>query len=164
MSSMESTSGEAREVVRSGFSQVVGLRAWDASIGVGSFLTIEFGKPRVTSVGVTQGSFHLWVYGSPWIIRERGTTIATSGQDRAAMMVGARAIEDAILEGFVFDPILMTLTLQFDRDVELALTPLDDPEMEEWILYLDDDNVIAAGPGATIIRERADVSRPLEDI
>ncbi|MEJ7772944.1 MAG: hypothetical protein WKF51_13655 [Geodermatophilaceae bacterium] len=127
-------------------------------MGVGSFLTVEFGSPRTTSVGVTQGAFHLWIYGSSWDIRKGRDSIATSEQDRVAMIAGARALDDAIVRGFKFDPNLMTLTLRLDSDLELVTSPLGDADMEEWLLYLDDGTVITAGPGRSIIRESAAAS------
>lgn len=149
---------KAREVVDFGFSQIIGLRAWEPSVGVGSFLTVEFGSPRVTSAGVTQGAFHLWIYGSLWSIRERDDNIATSEQERPAMMAGAHALDDAVVQGFEFDPDLMTLTLRFDSDLELVIRPSGDSDMEEWFLYLDDGTVITAGPGKGVVRESAAAS------
>lgn len=143
------------EVVALGFSQVVGLRAWSPAVGVGSFLTLEFGSPRVTSAGVTQGSFHLWIYGASWLIRQRGDLLTTSEDNHAVMLAGAQAMKDAVMRGFEFDPDVMTLTLRFDPDLDLVITPLGDAEMEEWFLYLDDGTVITAGPGRSILRESA---------
>jgi hypothetical protein len=144
-----------REVVDLGFTHVVGLRAWGPSVGVGSFLTVEFGSPRITSAGITQGAFHLWVYGSSWEIRERRKSIATSEHDRSAMIAGARALDDALVRSFEFDQDLMTLTIRFDPDFELVMRPLGDLEMEEWFLYLDDGTVITAGPGKSVTLESA---------
>jgi len=148
----------ALELVDLGFGQVIGLRAWDPSIGVGSFLTIEFGSPRVTSAGVTQGAFHLWIYGSSWSIRKRGNNIATSEQDHATMATGAHVLDDALVQGFEFDPDQMTLTLRLDSDLELIVRPSEDPDMEEWLLYLNDGTVITAGPGMGVVRESAAAS------
>lgn len=90
----------AQAVVDHGFTQVVGLRAWAPTVGVGSFLTIEFGNPRITSAGTSQGEFHLWVYGASWEIRERTKTIARSSDDCVAMMAGAQVLDGALLRSF----------------------------------------------------------------
>lgn len=141
--------------------RVIGLRAWEPSVGVGSFLTIEFGNPRVTSVGIRQGEFHLWVFGASWEIRERARIIASSSDDHDAMVDGARALDGALLRSFRFDREQMTLDLRFDSNVELAVTPLRDPEMEEWLLYLDDGMVITAGPGEIVTHKSASDLRRL---
>lgn len=146
------------ELVDLGFARVVGLRAWAPSVGVGSFLTIEFGTPRTTSAGVAQGSFHLWVYGSTWDIRRRGDSLATSEQDRTVMIAGARILGDQRVTGYDFDPDLMRLILRFEADLELIIRALGDAEMEEWFLYLDDGTVITAGPGQNVIQESAAAS------
>lgn len=124
-------------------------------MGVGSFLTIEFGNLRITSVGITQGAFHLWVVGACWEIRERARIIASSGDDHDAMVDGARVLDGALMRSFRFDREQMTLELRFDSGVELAVTPLRDPDMEEWLLYLDDGTVITAGPGGIVSHESA---------
>jgi hypothetical protein len=148
-------SNSARAVVDHGFTQVVGLRAWAPSVGVGSFLTIEFGNPRISSTGTSQGEFHLWVYGASWEIRERTRTIASSSDDHAAMVAGAQVLDGAPVRSFEFNRERMTLSLRFDPSVELAVTPLGDLEMEEWFLYLDDGTVITVGPGETVTHESA---------
>lgn len=144
-----------QEVVDLGFSHVAGLRAWSPAVGVGSFLTIEFGAPRVTSAGVTQGAFHLWIYGSSWVIRKSAEEMAASDDEREAMIAGARALDGALVRGAEFDPVSMTMILRFDPDLELSVSPLGDPDMEEWLLYLDDGNVITAGPGKLVTLESA---------
>lgn len=151
----------AQVVVDHGLTQVMGLRAWAPSVGVGSFLTIEFGNPRITSTGTSQGEFHLWVYGASWEIRERTRTIASSSDDHAAMVAGARVLDGAPMRSFEFNSEHMTLNLRFDPYVELAVTPLGDREMEEWFLYLDDGTVITAGPGETVTHESASDSQRL---
>ena len=157
-----SQSTSAQGMVDGAFTQVLGLPVWAPAVGVGSFLTIEFGDARINSVGVPQGEFHLWVFGAGWEILEGMRTLASSSDDHAAMVAGARVLDGSSMQGFVFDRERMTLNLQFDP-YELAITPLGDPEMEEWSLYLDDGTVITAGPGEIVTRDSASFSQLLPD-
>jgi hypothetical protein len=153
----------AQALVDHWLTQIVGLRAWEPSVGVGSFLTIEFGDTRITSTGLTVGAFHIWIYGALWEIRDRKRIIATSSDARVEMVAGAQALDGLLVQGFEFDRERMTLNLRFGPEVELAVTPFGDLDMEEWLLYLNDGNVITAGPGDTVTHESASYSQPLTD-
>ncbi len=133
---------------------MLGLPVWEPSIGHGSFLTIQFGAPRMASGGYTEGEFHLWVFDALWQIREGTKIIAHSEEDRITMEAGARLLEGASLQSFLFDRERMTLSLRFDRH-ELEIPPSGEPEMEEWFLFLEDGSVITAGPGNALIHELA---------
>jgi hypothetical protein len=128
---------------------------------VGSFLTIEFGNPRLNSVGISQGEFHLWVYGASWELRERTRVITSSTDDLAGMLDGVRILEDAFVWGAEFDRNRMALGFRFAGDVDLSITPLGDPDMEEWLLFLGDGSVITAGPGKAVAHESASDFRQL---
>jgi hypothetical protein len=149
-----------RTIVDEAFGRILHLPAWGPTVGVGSFLTIEFGKKRTNSTGTVVGEFHLWVYGALWQIRDGARTIARSSDDRATMAVGALALDGATVRSFEFDPDSMFLAVEFDQ-CELLIQPLADPGMDEWMLYLNDGTVVTAGPERTVTRESASASIPL---
>jgi hypothetical protein len=141
---------------------MVGLPVWEPKIGHGSFFTIEFGSPRVNSLGTSRGEFSRWVYGALWQIREGRRVVAHSEDDRSTMIAGARLLDGASMRSFDFDRKLMTLSLNFDQ-YQLAIPPLSDPDMEEWILYLDDGNVVVGGPKNAVTFESASSSLQLSE-
>lgn len=136
--------------VREAAAELVSLPVWGAAIGVGSFLTVEFGGARTSSVGQIRGALSLWVYGAQWAIREGGAVIADSQQDRAPMAEAANRLNDRRVQELVIDPVALTLHLRLTEEIELIVTPLDDPEMEEWLLFLSDGDVLTAGPAGIL--------------
>lgn len=144
----------AQALVDSVLTQMLGLPIWEPSVGNGSFLTIEFGGPRITSEGVTHGQFHLWVYGASWRIRDQTRTIASSEDNRARMLAGAQVLDGVSMHHFQFDRRALSLELLLGQ-FHLSISALGDPDMEEWMLFLDDGNVITAGPGNSVVREPA---------
>lgn len=133
---------------------MTGAPVWAPSVGVGSFLTIEMGRARTNSLGGSQGECHLWVYGASWEILDGTTIVTSSADDRETMIDGARVLEGESVQGFSFDREDLTLNLRLSAYV-LAVSPLGDPKMEEWMLYLDDGTVVTAGPGKSLVHESA---------
>ena len=62
------------------------LKAWNVSLGIGSYVTMDFGEPvevRISSrLTITRGQWHLWVQYSPWRIEARNKVIAGSDDPR----------------------------------------------------------------------------------
>jgi hypothetical protein len=124
-------------------------------------LTLEFGGERTNSTGQRVGEFHLWVLGATWAISEDNRQSACSEQRREAMELGAQLLNGAVVKAADLRSDL-SLELLFEHELRLDVTPLRDPDMEEWLLYLGDGTVLTAGPGCTLLRESASVSTPLE--
>lgn len=139
--------------------RLVGLPTWGGSVGHGSLLIIEFGEVRTSSTGGRRGEFYLWIYGAPWTIREHGVPIANSEQTHRAMAAGAARLDGRSVRQLVVDPETLALRLRLSGDVELAVPALVEPDMDEWLLYLDDGDVVTAGPNGSLIRESS--SRPV---
>ncbi len=63
-----------------------GNTPWGVRLGVGSFLTMEFGRPEANLVGRTaHGEFHLWLYMCSWRIEMGEKIIAGSEDERPAI-------------------------------------------------------------------------------
>jgi hypothetical protein len=142
-------------------SKLVGLPIWDPAVGVGSFLTIEFGGVRASSAGTPRGDFSLWIYGAQWAIQQNGIAVGDSTKDRDVMANAAERLSEQRVERFDVDPATLSLSLRLSEGLVLAAQPLGDPEMEEWLLYLDDGGVLTAGPGSNLSREDSSASVPL---
>lgn len=70
-----------------------GLQAWDAQIGIGSFLTIDLGGTLTTPSGGRRGAFMLWIYGAAWQVLAAGEVASDSGQERGSMMAAANLLK-----------------------------------------------------------------------
>lgn len=142
---------------------LAGQRAWGPAVGVGSFVTINFGGSRQNSTGMTLGEYHLWVYGATWILRRGHDVLATSNDSRGAMERAVAELEGKCATGVELDTSDLSLEIAFDDQLLFRAAPTPDPEMEHWMLYLPDGSVISAGPGTTLTREPGDSSAPLGD-
>lgn len=60
--------------------QFSGRIAWNARIGVGTHVLVEFGQ-RVMDSEKVQGEYSLWITGAPWRLEQGNKIIAGSGQD-----------------------------------------------------------------------------------
>ncbi len=52
------------------------------------------------------------------------------------------------------------LELSLDDSVVLTVAPGDDPDMEDWFLYLDNGLVVIAGPAESVQIARSDEPAP----
>lgn len=135
------------------FRSLTGLRAWRVSLGVGSFVTANFGSPVKDSLGSTHGEYYLWVYEGQWLLSRGTTELTNSNKSRPHMQQGIRELEGASLAAARIDASDLSLTLAFDGDLQLKVTPTGDPEAELWMLYLPDGDVVTAGPDGKLVRE-----------
>jgi hypothetical protein len=86
------------DAVAEAFAPLYGLPSWRVERGVGSFLTLDFGEPRVRidevkdvpayvgtdfmpvprRIAGVLGEWHIWIYWSAWSLSWRDHEIATS--------------------------------------------------------------------------------------
>jgi hypothetical protein len=147
--------------IRQCFQPVLGTHPWRVKLGVGSFLTFEFGA-RIKAHGHIHGQWHLWVYLSNWALFHRDRQIADSDADRKIITAAARRLEEASLTGIEFDPRALKTTFLFN-DFRLVVSPADyienaDERDDFWIFFMPNNEVLAVGP-AGVRLEQADVSR-----
>lgn len=132
-----------------------GKQVWNPAVGVGSFVTINFGGERTNSTGMTVGEYHLWVYGGIWSVVHGSVVLATSNDSRAAMERAVERLDGlSILEASV-NAVGTSLKIRFSGDLTMRIEPTSDPVMEHWLLYLPDGFVISSGPGEALVRESA---------
>lgn len=141
--------------------KLVGLPIWSPRLGVGSFVTIEFGGTRHSSVGLLVGEYSLWVYGAAWSLGRGEADVATSDDAAPRMSAAVSALAGGLVTGACCDPASLGLRIEIDHASVLTTVAADDDDMEHWLLYLPDETVIVAGPGRSLVRERADLSEPL---
>jgi hypothetical protein len=153
---MKATAVDIREY----FEPVLGTRPWRAKLGVGSFLTFEFG-PRIKSHGHLHGQWHLWVYLSTWALFHGDRRLADSDSDRKLITVSVRRLEGATLTNMNFDSQSQTTTFFFE-DFRLVVSPanyLETPDDRDdfWMFFVPNNEILAVGPSGVRV-EKTDVS------
>jgi hypothetical protein len=131
------------------FQPVLGTRPWKVKLGVGSFLTFEFG-PRIKDNGHLRGQWHLWIYLSNWTLFRGDRRLVDSDTDRKLITISARRLLEASLNDIDFDPRTQKTTFAFD-DFRLVVSPADylkgvDDRDDYWIFFMPEQQVLAAGP------------------
>jgi hypothetical protein len=136
--------------IRQYFGSLLHARPWKAKLGVGSFLTFEFGR-RVRDHGHVHGEWHLWVYQSNWVLLHGDRQLANSDSDRRVISVSIRRLEEAALTDVLFEPQDLKTTFVFD-DFRLVVSPpdyLDDADKRDqyWLLFMPNNEALTVGPG-----------------
>lgn len=129
---------------------VIGQTAWGATLGVGSFLTAEFGKavPAQKPRGREHGEWHLWITYAAWRIEQAGNTLAASEDERSRLTTAVEHLNGLAIRSIeVVSPALDTL-FTFDQDIVIRVFPVYSEQYEHWQLFVPNGNVLTIGPGA----------------
>ena len=144
----------ASSVINHLFHPLCDKPCWLVQPGYGSFLTLEFGMPRLTihepSISVTaskpasrplrarrvvrvHGEWHLWIYCCHWRVTRFeqviGDSSTTRGRKRAA-----QELDGQILTHVTVHPQNGASIFRFDLGAHLETVPYDQ-ESEQWLLY-----------------------------
>lgn len=159
--------------IAAAFAPVLGCPAWQVKKGHGSFLTLEFGAPRLEvgpvrksrkpgcpghrDVAVT-GDWHLWIYCCGWNIVQDSERMAHSESADAAIAKATGWLDGQLLERLWMEPGTTVTRFEFDLGGVLETFPVgDDPSDEQWFLYEPSGDVLGVradgrfsyGPGDT---------------
>jgi len=132
-------------------SPILGKSAWDASLGFGSFITVEFGLPikPTENAKYLRGEWHLWVKHAFWRLEENNRVLVGSEDDRKTLGEKLKAINGLNLEVFDINPVTYETVFLFGGRVKLSVIPTSylQNEYEYWTLYTPQRKVLLAGPG-----------------
>lgn len=136
--------------IRQCFRPIIGQRPWRARVGVGSFLTFDFG-PKVSVDGHQAGTWHLWIYMSNWVLMRGDLKLVDSDSHRPAISAAVRRLEAEIFDDIQFDTNTRFTVFSFG-DFRLTVTPadyVDNPEEagESWMFFMPDHLVLTSGQG-----------------
>ena len=145
------------------FAPLIGLPAWSVDKGQASFLTMEFGQPRLlirepilsrseserVHTRMAQrmvkpvGEWHLWIYCCCWRALSNGAEIACSEDPGEKIAAAARELDGQKLTAIEADPKAGTSRFNFDLGGSLLTWPYDDEDNDEqWLLYLPSGDVL----------------------
>jgi hypothetical protein len=132
------------------FRPVVGQRPWRARLGVGSFLTFDFGR-RIKEDHHFRGEWHLWIYLAKWSLIHGDRKLADSDSERQTIDVAIRRLEYSELRKVKFNTQNLVTEFIFGH-FRLVVSPadyLEDPDDrdEYWLFFMPDNTVLTVGPG-----------------
>lgn len=126
---------------------LLGRPAWDVRLGIGSFITVEFGERVTVSPRDSRGEWLLWITYAGWLLENSTGILVSSGDDRKLIRQ-----EIVILEGRPLQVIRVSLNppeTRFVFDEGLALSTFPDgyvPDSELWNLFTPQNKVLVLYP------------------
>jgi len=151
-----SKSIDEADPIRSVFTPLIGLPAWNVQKGYGSFLTFDFGvphlsirepvdNPRTEHPNVRKrlqrrsvrphGEFYLWIYCCHWRCAENGVECAHDESADAEIHAAASFMDGQILRAVQVDPASGGSLFRFDLGATLETWPYaNDDNDEQWSL------------------------------
>ncbi len=158
------------------FRAVLGQPCWGVRRGVGSFLTLEFGQPRLevrdpivvaetySSSRVRErlrkrtvtvvGRWHLWIYCCEWEVRSNRGVVATSSSSSRRIDRASVILDGQQLVAVVLDPRRAGTTFEFDLGGSLKTKP-NDRSSEQWMLFEPNGKVLTLRADRRFKYERA---------
>jgi hypothetical protein len=145
---------------------LLGSAAWNAGIGHGSFLTIEFGAAqeagrRRDGKAFVHGEWHLWVYLSAWRVETATAVLGASEDSRDRMMAAATALNGRPLVAVELSHPSLDTSFCFEGDHLLRVFPIytspDEADAEHWMLFTPGHMVLNVGPASRWSYRRSDL-------
>jgi hypothetical protein len=126
---------------------LMGNEAWGVKLGVGSFITMEFGAPVTKSAKYVHGEWHLWIYCCGWYLENPNHIFIGSEDPRDILKSEVTVLEGLRLENILISPIAFETNFLFSNGKVLHTFPLNfiDP-CEYWKLFTPNGKVLILGP------------------
>jgi hypothetical protein len=136
--------------------KIVNLKPTRVKLGVGSFITFDFGKDIPEEIKTRNGKktiyfgeWHLWVYMCAWRIDLSENPFLASHDDREVIQEKLTVLNDKkVLKISVLND-AFDLLMQFEDGYELRLFSVDTIDDDQWLFYTPNRQVFTAGPGST---------------
>ncbi len=144
--------------IAAAYGPILGCPAWQVKKGHGSFLTLEFGEPRLEirepredrhfrNRNVTIcGDWHLWIYCCNWAIAQNGKHLAHSESDDEAIAKATAQLDGQCLKRLWMEPGTVVTHFEFDLGAVLKTFPYDDDDdepNEQWMLFEPSGDVLS---------------------
>jgi hypothetical protein len=131
---------------------MIGLPAWGVKKGYGSFVTFEFGEPklhvherrlesgRLRRYAFVEGRWHVWIYCCHWRIFQDGEALAWSEDADDLIGRAAAELDGQALVRVEADPETGRSSFTFDLGGVMKTWPYgDDPTLEQWMISDDSE-------------------------
>lgn len=126
---------------------LLGQKAWNVKLGVGSFITMEFGGSVPVERGITHGEWYLWIYCCGWYLENPNGAFIGSEDPRDILRKEITVIEGHLLKDVVISSIAFETNFVFEHGLVLHTFPLNFIEpCEYWKLFTPNGNILVLGP------------------
>jgi hypothetical protein len=137
---------------------ILGQRPWGVALGVGSFVTMEFGatQPLRHAEERPHGAWHLWIRYPAWRLEAGDRVLAASEDPRDHLAASLQRLEGQVLRALEVVPPALDTVFAFEGGLRLRLFPMYSDAATEsagegydhWLLFTPDDHVLVVGPGS----------------
>jgi hypothetical protein len=133
---------------------ILSQRPWGVALGIGSFVTMEFGavRPPRHAGERPHGEWHLWIMHPAWRLEAGECVLAASEDPRPHLAASLQRLEGRALRAVEVLPPALDTVFAFEGELRLRLFPLYSDATaegyEHWLLFTPDDHVLVVGPGS----------------
>lgn len=153
------------DVLADAFAPIAALPSWEVRRGHGSFVTLEFGAPRVeisdvvtlrkpiagerlsipTRSAYVHGEWHLWIYCCEWRLSWRNREIGNWESPDTEMNRALGVLNGQILTNVIAGTADGRSSFAFDLDCLLVTRPTPDAERDEeqWMFFQPSGDVLS---------------------
>ena len=139
---------------------LVGKRVWNVRVGIGNFVTMEFGRQLTPNkFGRSYGEWHLWLCGCEWRIDQRDQILIAGEDSQEQLRVAVQELEGRTLLAVSLYSPAIDATFEFEGGLSLRLFAVNTTELESWNLFTPEHKVLVVGPGSKWYYARSDIPR-----
>lgn len=128
--------------------KMIGLKAWGVKLGIGTYITIEFGKPKEN-----HGEWHLWIYDCSWQIAKGTKILTNSNAPRLEMESQVQLFESLILKDIRIEDKSWNTIFEFENALSLKVIASVLAKGETFMIFVPDERVISFGPASNLTVE-----------
>ena len=139
---------------------LVGKRVWNVRLGIGNFVTMEFGQQLTPDrFGQSYGEWYLWLCGCEWRIDQIDQVLIAGEDSRERLKAAVQILEGRTLLAVSLYSPAIDATFEFEGGLFLRLFAVDTIEIESWKLFTPEDKVLVVGPGSKWCYVLSDIPR-----
>jgi len=141
------------------FDSLVGKTPWGVALGVGSTLTMEFGRkdPRQSAAAI-HGEWHLWLYTCSWRLESESSVIFGCEDDRDVVRRELQVMKWTEIKSVLVSRPHLDLEMSFLNGHKLrtfSVNASTDRQNEQWILFTPDLISVSAKGSELVVEEYA---------
>ncbi|MEO8727276.1 MAG: hypothetical protein ABI383_14270 [Acidobacteriaceae bacterium] len=135
---------------------VLGQPLWSVRLGVGSFITFDFGA-KVEDHGRAVGAYHLWIYMCDWQMISKDRVIAHSELSRKVLEIAVRRFEGRALSKINISQNPAAAVFAFEGDLKLVCQAYEDAEADEelWMLFAPEGRIVSLAPQGILLEKES---------
>jgi hypothetical protein len=126
---------------------MLGQIAWSVRLGVGSFVTMEFGNIISITPKNKRGEWLLWIYYCGWYLEKPNGIFIGSGDSRDVLKKEVKVLEGQKLADIEISTVAFDTNFIFDNHNVLHTFPISFcDDCESWKLYTPERKVLLIDP------------------